>query len=264
MVESLANTGELLYMNEQSLTALLRQVRAGAVRVDDALDQLRRWPTEVLESARIDHHRTLRTGLPEAVFGESKTVEQLAEILSALLRGTSVVLATRVSPEKAEAVLDRLPALTYHPTARVLTGNSQHVQTGSGLGTVVIVTAGTSDLPVAEEARVTLELFGHSVATVYDAGVAGIHRILAHSALLQQGRVIIVVAGMEGALPSVVAGLTGAPVIGVPTSVGYGVGAGGYSALLGMLTSCSSGLAVVNIDNGFGAACMAASINRKR
>jgi pyridinium-3,5-biscarboxylic acid mononucleotide synthase len=250
-------------MNEQSLTALLQQVRTGAMRVDDALDQLRRWPTEVLESARIDHHRALRTGLPEAVFGERKTIDQLLEILSAMLYVPSVVLATRVSPEKAAAVLNRLPSLTYHPTARILTGNSQHIQTDSGLGTVVIVTAGTSDLPVAEEARVTLELFGHSVVTIYDAGVAGIHRILAHSTLLQQGRVVIVVAGMEGALPSVIAGLTGAPVIGVPTSVGYGVGAGGYSALLGMLTSCSSGLAVVNIDNGFGAACMAAAINRK-
>ena len=250
-------------MNEQSLTALLLQVRTGTLDVSQALDLLRRWPVEVLESARIDHHRTIRTGLPEAVFGETKTVDQLTEILTAMLRTPSVVLATRVAPEKAEAVLARLPELTYHHAARILTGNDQHIPADSGRGTVVIVTAGTSDLPVAEEARVTLELFGHAVTTIYDAGVAGIHRILAHSALLQQGRVIIVAAGMEGALPSVVAGLTGAPVIGVPTSIGYGVGAGGYSALLGMLNSCSPGLAVVNIDNGFGAACMAAAINRK-
>jgi pyridinium-3,5-biscarboxylic acid mononucleotide synthase len=262
MVESSVNIGELFYMNEQSLTALLQQVHTGTLEVSQALDQLRRWPVEVLESGRIDHHRSIRTGLPEAVFGETKTVDQLTEILTAMLRTPSVVLATRVAPEKAESVVARLPGLTYHPAARILTGNEHH-RTASGCGTVVIVTAGTSDLPVAEEARVTLELFGHSVATIYDAGVAGIHRILAHSALLQQGRVVIVIAGMEGALPSVVAGLTGAPVIGVPTSIGYGVGAGGYSALLGMLNSCSPGLAVVNIDNGFGAACMAAAINRK-
>jgi pyridinium-3,5-biscarboxylic acid mononucleotide synthase len=250
-------------MNEQSLTTLLQQVRTGTVEVGQALDRLRRWPVEVLESARIDHHRSIRTGLPEAVFGESKTVDHLTEILTAMLRSSSVVLATRVSAEKAATILARLPELTYHPTARILTGNKQFVPTDSGYGTVVIVTAGTSDIAVAEEARLTLELFGHAVATIYDAGVAGIHRILAHSALLQQGRVIIVAAGMEGALPSVVAGLTGAPVIGVPTSIGYGAGAGGYSALLGMLNSCSPGLAVVNIDNGFGAACMAAAINRK-
>ena len=250
-------------MNEQTLTALLHQVRTGSLEIRQALDQLRRWPVEVLESARIDHHRLLRTGLPEAVFGETKTVAQLTEILAAMLRTPSVVLATRVTPEKAASVLTNLPELTYHPAARILTGNAQHIPADSGCGTVVIVTAGTSDLPVAEEARITLQWFGHEVATIYDAGVAGIHRILAHSALLQQGQVIIVVAGMEGALPSVVAGLTGAPVIGVPTSIGYGAGAGGYSALLGMLNSCSPGLAVVNIDNGFGAACMAAAINRK-
>mgnify|MGYP001193090761 CR=1 FL=1 len=250
-------------MNEQSLKTLLEQVQNGSIAISQALTHLRHWPVEVLTEARLDHHRTIRTGLPEAVFGATKTVAQLVEILTAMLRTPSVVLATRIDPEKAAAVCAQLPSLTYHNAARILTGNEQHIPKHSGLGTVVIVTAGTSDLPVAEEARITLEWFGHTVATIYDAGVAGIHRILAHSPLLQQGRVIIVVAGMEGALPSVVAGLTGAPVIGVPTSVGYGVGAGGYSALFGMLTSCSPGLAVVNIDNGFGAACMAAAINRK-
>ena len=250
-------------MNEQSLTKLLHQVRTGAMNVSQALDQLRLLPVEVLESARIDHHRSLRTGLPEAVFGEHKSVDQLAEILTALLRTPTVVLVTRISPEKAELVRTRLDGLTYHPTARILTGNDQHIPQDRACGTVVIVTAGTSDLPVAEEARISLQWFGHPVETIYDAGVAGIHRILAHSALLQQGKVIIVVAGMEGALPSVVAGMTGSPVIGVPTSIGYGTGAGGYAALLGMLNSCSPGLAVVNVDNGFGAACMAAAINRK-
>ncbi|MGW8161713.1 MAG: nickel pincer cofactor biosynthesis protein LarB, partial [Desulfobulbales bacterium] len=159
-------------------------------------------------------------------------------------------------------VLRKLDGLTYHDTARILTGNEEHIQTDSGRGTVVIVTAGTSDQPVAEEARITLHLFGHRVQCVYDAGVAGLHRILAHSELLREASVLIVVAGMEGALPSVVAGMVSAPVIGVPTSIGYGTGTGGISALLGMLNSCSPGLAVVNIDNGFGAACMAAAINR--
>ena len=250
-------------MDEQTLTALLRQVRDGGMQIPEAVDRLRRLEVEVLASARLDHHRALRTGLPEAVFGENKSADQLVEILAALLRTDSVVLATRVDADKAAAVRARLAGLAYHPVARILTGNDRHIPVGRASGTVVIVTAGTSDLPVAEEARITLHMFGHPVETVYDAGVAGIHRILAHSALLQQGRVIIVVAGMEGALPSVVAGMTGAPVIAVPTSVGYGAGAGGWSALLGMLNSCSPGLAVVNIDNGFGAACMAAAINRK-
>ena len=250
-------------MDEQTLTALLRQVRDGGMQIPEAVDRLRRLEVEVLASARLDHHRALRTGLPEAVFGENKSADQLVEILAALLRTDSVVLATRVDADKAAAVRARLAGLAYHPAARILTGNDRHIPVGRASGTVVIVTAGTSDLPVAEEARITLRMFGHPVETVYDAGVAGIHRILAHSALLQQGRVIIVVAGMEGALPSVVAGMTGAPVIAVPTSVGYGAGAGGWSALLGMLNSCSPGLAVVNIDNGFGAACMAAAINRK-
>jgi len=250
-------------MDEQSLKTLLERVQDGSLDIDQAFTRLRHWPVEVLENARIDHHRTIRTGLPEAVFGATKTVGQLTDILIAMLRAPSVVLATRVDQEKAAAVCEQIPELTYHATARILTGNDQHIPVDAGIGTIIIVTAGTSDFPVAEEARVTLQRFGHTVATIYDAGVAGIHRILAHSPLLQQGRVVIVVAGMEGALPSVVAGLTSAPVIGVPASVGYGVGAGGYAALLGMLTSCSPGLAVVNIDNGFGAACMAAAINRR-
>ena len=251
-------------MDEQSLKTLLEQVQDGSLDIVQALTRLRHWPVEILETAQIDHHRTIRTGLPEAVFGATKTNDQLSDILRAMLKAPSVVLATRVDQEKAAAVCERLPELTYHATACILSGNAQHIPIDAGIGTIVIVTAGTSDLPVAEEARVTLQWFGHTVVTIYDAGVAGIHRILAHSPLLQQGQVVIVVAGMEGALPSVVAGLTGAPVIGVPTSVGYGAGAGGYAALLGMLTSCSPGLAVVNIDNGFGAACMAAAINRKR
>ena len=250
-------------MDASTLEKLLYQVQNGHLDVVTALDRLRRLPMEMVQSARIDHHRQLRTGLPEMVFGANKTSEQLVDILAALLLADSVALATRVSPDKADAVLSHLPELEYYPTARILAGKSQRTTSDKAAGLVVVVTAGTSDLPVAEEARVVLEWLDHPVKTIYDAGVAGIHRILSHLPLLQQARVIIVVAGMEGALPSVIAGLTAAPVIGVPTSVGYGSGVGGFSALLGMLNSCSPGLAVVNIDNGFGAACMAAAINRK-
>jgi NCAIR mutase (PurE)-related protein len=250
-------------MNEQQLVNLLQQVKDGSLGTNQALETLRLLPVEVLDSARLDHHRQLRTGLPEAVFGENKSVEQLIEIMSAMLRQQSVVLATRVAPEKAEQVCARIDGLVYHDTARMLTGNAHCIAAESGRGTVVLATGGTSDMPIAEEARLCLHFFGHKVETIYDAGVAGLHRILAHSQLLQQATVLIVVAGMEGALPSVVAGITPAPVIAVPSSIGYGAGAGGFSALLGMLNSCAPGLAVVNIDNGFGAACMAAAINRK-
>lgn len=250
-------------MNEQQLFSLLQQVQQGTASPEQALARLRRLQTEVLTEARLDHHRLLRTGLPEAVFGENKTVGQLIEILTAMLRQEMPVIATRIDSAKAADVCACVSGLRYHETARLLTGNEQHIPQNIGRGTVAVVTAGTSDLPVAEEARLCLEYFGHETATVYDAGVAGLHRILAHCELLQRAMVLIVVAGMEGALSSVVAGLTQAPVIAVPASVGYGAGAGGFAALLGMLNSCAPGLAVVNIDNGFGAACMAAAINRK-
>ncbi len=250
-------------MNEQQLFSLLLRVQSGEVLPEQAVEKLRRLPLEVLDSARLDHHRQLRTGLPEAVFGESKTADQLVEILSAMLRQEAVVLATRIDSDKAEQVCARVAGLEYHAVARILTGNAEYIERDRGRGDVVLVTAGTSDMPVAEEARLCLEYFGHRVKPVYDAGVAGLHRILAHCELLQQAAVLIVVAGMEGALPSVVAGMTPAPVVAVPSSVGYGTGTGGFSALLGMLNSCAPGMAVVNIDNGFGAACMAAAINRK-
>ncbi len=251
-------------MNEQQLVTLLQQLKNGRITTEQALEKLRLPPVEVLDSARLDHHRLLRTGLPEAVFGANKTVDQLVEILQAMLRQRSVVLATRIDPHKAEQVCAQVDGLSYHETPKLLTGNDQYIPKNNGRGTVVLVTAGTSDMAVAEEARLCLHYFGHQTETVYDAGVAGLHRILAHCELLQRAEVLIVVAGMEGALPSVVAGITPAPVIAVPSSVGYGTGAGGFSALLGMLNSCASGLAVVNIDNGFGAACMAAAINRKK
>ena len=248
-------------MNEHALLDLLKRVKGGEVAVEDALERLRSLPVQELEGARLDHHRSLRTGLPEAVFAEFKSADQLVGILRAMLGRENVVLATRVSAEKAEIACRELPGLTWHAQARLLTGNEHRIEkTGEGL--VSIVTAGTSDIPVAEEARITLAMFGHETRCVYDAGVAGIHRILSQAELLQESRVVIVIAGMEGALPSVVAGMTPAPVIAVPTSVGYGAGAGGYAALLGMINSCAPGLAVVNIDNGFGAACMAAAINR--
>ena len=248
-------------MNEQTLRALLEQVQRGEADTEEALRQLRFLPVQELDSARLDHHRSLRTGLPEAVFAENKSTDQLLAILRAMLAQKNVVLATRVSADKAALVCRELSGLCYHPLARLLTGNDQYIEEVPS-GFITLVTAGSSDIPVAEEARLTLKQFGHATKTVYDAGVAGIHRILAEAALLQESRVVIVIAGMEGALPSVVAGMTPAPVIAVPTSVGYGAGAGGYAALLGMLNSCAPGLAVVNIDNGFGAACMAAAINR--
>jgi hypothetical protein len=251
-------------MNEQELFTLLQQVKNGRINPENALKKIRLPPVEILDSARLDHHRLLRTGLPEAVFGENKTVEQLVEIFQAMLKRPAVVLATRINPEKAEQVCSQIEGLSYYPIPRLLIGNKEYIPEDISRGTVMVVTAGTSDLPVAEEARLCLEYFGHHVETIYDAGVAGIHRILAHSEQLQQASVLVVVAGMEGALPSVVAGMTPAPVIAVPSSIGYGTGAGGFSALLGMLNSCASGMAVVNIDNGFGAACMAAAINRKR
>ncbi len=249
-------------MHETEVEKLLNQVRTGSLSVAEALGQLRHMPLEQLPSAHLDHHRQLRTGQPEAVFAETKTTEQLIEILGALLRQKNPVLATRVTPDKAAAVLNRLAGLTYHDTGRILTGNRQYVARKTDAGAVVIVTAGTSDLPVAEEARISLEMFGQPATTIHDVGVAGLHRVLSYSKQLRDAAALIVVAGMEGALPSVVAGMVAAPVIGVPTSVGYGTGTGGFAALLGMLNSCAPGLAVVNIDNGFGAACMAAAINR--
>ncbi|HHD63251.1 MAG TPA: nickel pincer cofactor biosynthesis protein LarB [Desulfobulbaceae bacterium] len=249
-------------MDEQNLRTLLHTLQEGQIDISEVVECLRRLPTESLTSACLDHHRILRTGMPEAVLAEHKTTNQLIEILTAQLRQPNVVLATRVAKDKARAVCKAVDKLRYHESARMLTGNEQAIPEPSNTTAILLVTAGTSDLPVAEEARITLYCLGRKVTTIYDAGVAGIHRILEHQKILQQAPVIIVVAGMEGALPSVIAGITPAPVIGVPTSIGYGTGAGGFSALLGMLNSCAPGLAVVNIDNGFGAACMAAAITR--
>ena len=251
-------------MNSKSLQELLDRVRSGALGVEEALHQLANFPAETLDGACIDHQRELRTGLPEVIFGESKTVDQIVAIAAAMLERQEPVLVTRVDSVKAEAVMDHIPQLRYHQQARILQHGKTSVKPSELRGEIVLVCAGTSDLPVAEEARVTLETLGHPCHTIYDAGVAGLHRLLAHHTLLQKAAVIIVVAGMEGALPSVVGGLVRCPVVGVPTSVGYGAGIGGFAALLGMLNSCAPGLAVVNIDNGFGAACMAVKINSLR
>jgi hypothetical protein len=244
-----------------TLLEILTNVKNGRCSISEALEKIQVQPAESMAGACLDHHRAMRTGIPEVVFGESKSAAQIAAIGESLLKKGDVLMITRVDEEKAEEVQRRLPQLRYHHQARILCGNPRPVVAEKCRGSVVIVCAGTSDIPVAEEARVTTESLGHPVETLYDVGVAGLHRLLVHQPLLSTASVIIVVAGMEGALPSVVSGLVSAPVIGLPTSIGYGTHLGGFTALLGMLNSCAPGLAVVNIDNGFGAACMAVAIN---
>jgi len=251
-------------MNHDYLENLLKGIKAGTVSVADGLQNLKHFPAEPMEDACIDHQRLLRTGIPEVIYGESKSAEQIISIARAMLAKPGPLLATRISDEKAALICTELPELTHHRQARMLTGRTPAINRETVRGDIFIICAGTSDLAVAEEARVTATTLGHPVQTIYDAGVAGLHRLLSKQDLFSTASVIIVAAGMEGALPSVVGGLVSCPVIGVPTSVGYGAGIGGFAALLGMLNSCSPGVAVVNIDNGFGAACMAAAINRNR
>ncbi|HEX9620445.1 MAG TPA: nickel pincer cofactor biosynthesis protein LarB [Polyangiaceae bacterium] len=246
-------------MDAVRLRQLLEQIRSGELDVDRALSALRHLPYSELGYARVDHHRALRLGLPEVVLGESKTEEQIVGISRRLLESGQHVLVTRVDPEKARGVLAELPDLSYSPMARVLSFENGPV-TEQSVDPVAIVTAGTSDLGVAEEASETLRLAGIRSRKLIDVGVAGLHRLLPELGELAQAPVVIVVAGMEGALPSVIGGLLGAPIIAVPTSVGYGASLGGLAALLGMLTGCASGVTVVNIDNGFGAAAAAARI----
>lgn len=248
-------------MDEASLRSLLESVAAGNTDIGAAVSQLRRLPFSDLGFARPDHHRALRVGVPEVVLAQGKTTEHLLAIVADLAATGNNVLCTRVSQEQAGVVLAANDKARHYPMARILTVEQKPV-VRSGQGTIVLAAAGTSDLPVAEEARLTAELLGSHVETLYDVGVAGLHRILAVQESLQRAAVIIVVAGMEGALPSVVAGLSGRPVIAVPTSTGYGASFGGLAALLGMLSSCSAGVTVVNIDNGFGAGYAAAIMNR--
>lgn len=244
-----------------TLLDILTKVQNGECNINDALAIIQSEPAETIEDACLDHHRSLRTGIPEVVYAASKTTEQLITIGKTMLERNDLVLMTRVSREKADIICESLPRLHYHEKGSILSANPRKIDEKHHRGNIVVVCAGTSDIPIAEEALVTIECLGHPVEKLYDVGVAGLHRILSQQSLLSSATVIIVVAGMEGALPSVVGGLVSAPVIGVPTSIGYGANFGGVSALLGMLNSCAPGLAVVNIDNGFGAACMAVAIN---
>lgn len=247
-------------MDAIRLKALLEQVRAGEVTPDAALEQLNTLPFEDLGFAKVDHHRALRVGVPEVIFGPGKTPEHFVEIFARLAARGNNVLATRVNVEQVTCTLARFPAAEHNPLARTLVLRQKSEKLGKGI--IGIVSAGTSDIPVAEEAAVTAEIMGNDITRLFDVGVAGLHRLLSHSEDLRQARVLVVCAGMEGALPSVVGGLVGVPVIAVPTSVGYGAAFGGIAALLGMINSCASNVSVVNIDNGFGAAYVASLINR--
>jgi hypothetical protein len=245
-------------MAPEKLLELLTSLREGRTTTEEAVARLATLPYEDLEFAKIDHHRPLRTGMPEVIYAEGKTDAQVLEIFARMVAAGGNVLATRVSPRAADAVRGKFPAAAHHAVARTLA--LRQVEPKARPGKLAILCAGTSDLPVAEEAAVTAELMGNNIRKVYDVGVAGLHRLLAQREVLAEARAIIVCAGMEGALPTVVAGLVRAPVIAVPTSVGYGASFGGVAALLGMLNSCAPNVAVVNIDNGFGAACFATAI----
>jgi NCAIR mutase (PurE)-related protein len=250
-------------MDRRRVEALLRDLREGSITVGEALEALRGLPYIDLGHAKVDTHRALRKGFPEVVYSPGKSPEQLARILSSLIDGGGPVMATRASPAVFEAVKAVLEddEVRYYPEARIIAaGRPRRAPTGR----VVVMTAGTSDVPVAEEAAVTAELMGARVERVYDVGVAGIHRLLDHRRTLEGARAVVVVAGMEGALPSVVAGLTEAPVVAVPTSVGYGASFDGLAALLAMMSSCAPGTAVVNVDNGFGAGYFAAVVNGRQ
>jgi NCAIR mutase (PurE)-related protein len=251
-------------MDRTQIETLLNEVREGRTEVNDALDRLRDLPFEDIGFAKLDHHRALRTGMPEVIFASGKSPAQVAQIFVRMALHGGNVLATRASADMFRAVreleADQEPRAEYHETARCITLTQSPAAPGKG--TIAVVCAGTSDLPVAEEAAVTARLMGNAVELIADVGVAGIHRLLAQRTSLQSARVLIVCAGMEGALPTVVAGLVNAPVLAVPTSVGYGASFGGVAALLGMLNTCSPNVSVVNIDNGFCAACNASLINR--
>ncbi len=249
-------------MQRARLKRLLEQLRDRKIKTQTALDRLRTLPYEALGFASVDHHRSLRQGLPEVIYCPGKTIPQIIGIAKSLLKYQTPLLATRADRRVFQAIKKLSPRAQYHPEARAVTVLSKKEQNRPRRPGVLIITAGTADLPVAEEARVTLDLLGDRVTTLYDVGVAGIHRLLDRKNLLLQARVVIAVAGMDGALPSVVGGLVEAPLIAVPTSTGYGTGLGGLAALLTMLNSCANGIAVMNIDNGFGAACLAHKINR--
>lgn len=246
----------------EALQSLLEAVAAGNVTPEIALDKLKNFTFEPIgDFAKIDHHRTLRTGFPEVIWGPGKTPEQIAEIMQAMRLHNPVVMATRIEPEVFAKLQEKVPGIQYYPSARIC-AISPDTFKAKHTGIISIISAGTADLPVAEEAAITAELCGFQVKRLWDVGVAGIHRLLSHQHVIADANVLIVVAGMEGALPSVVGGLADCPVIAVPTSVGYGASFNGLAPLLTMLNSCAAGIGVVNIDNGFGAAILAGQILR--
>lgn len=250
-------------MNEKELALLLENVAKGSLSVENAQAKLGKMAFEDVDGyASVDHHRAIRKGFPEVIFGQGKTPDQIIGIMTAMSKASDeVILVTRISREKAIEVIKVFPDTQFHEDANMLILSRKETEIKSN-GKILVISAGTSDIPVAKEAYLTARSMGNHVTTIFDVGVAGIHRLFAHRAMIESSSVIVVVAGMEGALPSVVAGMVKAPVIAVPTSIGYGAGFGGIAALLGMLNSCSSNVAVVNIDNGFGAGYMASSINQ--
>jgi NCAIR mutase (PurE)-related protein len=248
-------------MTEDQIRKILNDHKSGALSSEEAMARLRELPFEDLGFANVDHHRSLRQGFPEVIFGVGKTPEQVARIVESMHKHDHNILVTRATPEHFERVKRIAPEAEFHAGARAI--GIEKEKKIYGKGTVLIVSAGTSDMPVAEEAVVTARLMGNHVEALYDVGVAGLHRLLDRRERLTKARVLIVVAGMEGALPSVVGGLVAVPVIAVPTSVGYGASFNGVAALLGMLNSCASNVTVVNIDNGFGAGVVASLINRQ-
>ena len=280
-------------MNEKHIRDLLDRVSKGSVTVDAAYEQLKDLPYKDLGFANVDHHRAIRTGFPEVIFGQGKTPEQIRDIFKELVSRGRNIMATRASAEAFQVVKEGVPEAEYYETARIIAvrdreGGAERAERDAprpaslgndaprpaslgndaprpaSLGSVCVISAGTADIPVAEEAAVTAELLGNDVSRVYDVGVAGIHRLFDKLHIIREANVVITVAGMEGALASVIGGLVDVPVIAVPTSIGYGANLGGLSALLSMLNSCANGVSVVNIDNGFGAAYMAAVINKGR
>lgn len=249
-------------MQEKDIKTLLKQVKNNSISIDEAAETLKDLPYKEMGFANIDNHRALRTGYPEVIFCQGKTPDQIRDIMCELVKKGGNIMGTRATAEDYEAVKEALPQAVFFETARIIAVLDEQKKVNENLPTVAVVTAGTADIPVAEEAAVTAEILGNKVNRIYDVGVAGIHRLFDKLPKIREADVVIAVAGMEGALASVVGGLVDSPVIAVPTSIGYGANLGGISALLSMLNSCANGVAVVNIDNGFGAAYMAAVINK--
>ena len=248
-------------MNQKRLAEILNRVARGTLSPSDAERRLNKFAFEDINYAHIDHHRAIRKGFPEVIFGQGKTASQIIGIIKTMVNNEEIIMVTRISEEKALKVKKEFKKAQYHDDARILLIKQKEPEISAN-GEILVISAGTSDIPVAKEAGITASVMGNKVNYVFDVGVAGIHRLFAHKELIEKASVLVVVAGMEGALPSVVAGLVKAPVIAVPTSIGYGTNFGGMTALLGMLNSCCPNIAVVNIDNGFGAGYMASTINK--